>query len=308
MSSEPSRGGLRIRWWPLVIGLVAAGFIMVRGCQEGPFGRRQVVGLNPDQEARLGAQAFQQVLQESRVVGSGPAVDAVRRVGARLAAAAEGEAFLHAVELDRQKFAWDFRVVESPQVNAFCLPGGKVVVYTGIIPVCRTEAGLATVMGHEIAHALAHHGAERMAHQQLVQIGQMAAAGSIEGVEPEQRRQIMAVLGAGGMFGILLPYSRKHESEADHMGLLLMAAAGYDPHEAPRFWERMQKKGGGGPSEFMSTHPSHEHRIRDLNNWIEEALPLYKQGRHEDSGRDLHGEHPTESKPARRLQPERVPR
>src|SRR5262249_50331136 len=136
---------------------------------------------------------------------------------------------LKALKLKPQKFNWDYRVVRSKQVNAFCLPGGKVMVYTGIVPVAVDENGLATVMGHEIGHALAHHGAERVAQQQLVTIGQQAVGASLSDLDPQQQMQIMALLGAGSQYGILLPYSRKHESEADHIGILLMAAAGYDP-------------------------------------------------------------------------------
>jgi predicted Zn-dependent protease len=141
--------------------------------------------------------------------------------------------------------------------------------------VAETEDGLATVLGHEIGHALAHHGAERMAQQQLVQLGQLAVAQSIGDLDPRQQREVMGLLGAGSQFGILLPFSRKHESEADHIGLLLMAAAGYDPREAIDFWQRMEKIGGGQRLEFTSTHPSHEHRARDLKHWLTEAEPLY---------------------------------
>lgn len=303
MSSGSPLGGVRIRWLPIVLGLVAAGFVALRGCQEGPFGRNQIVGMNAEQEARLGAQAFQQVLQESDVVREGPAVEAVRKIGRRLAEAAERDDVLQAIGLARQRFEWEFRVVRSPQVNAFCLPGGKVVVYTGILPVAKSEAGLATVMGHEIGHALAHHGAERMAQQQLVQIGQMAAAGSIDGLDIQQQRQLFAVLGAGSKFGVLLPFSRKHESEADHIGLFLMAAAGYDPREAATFWERMDEKSGGkSPPEFASTHPGHETRVQNIRGWMDEALPFYQKNKG-DGGSAL--PHDGADAPARR--PSRAP-
>src|SRR5262249_16589289 len=194
----------------------------------------------------------------------------------RLAKASNSPEFLRATGIKPQNFTWEYRLVRSRQVNAFCLPGGKVVVYTGILPVCETEAGLATVMGHEIGHALAHHGAERMAQERLVAIGTTAVAGSLDNVSPQQRQMIYGVLGAGSKFGILLPFSRKHESEADHIGLLLMAAAGYNPEEASVFWGRMQKAAGGGkPPEFMSTHPSDQHRAAALRGWLNQAMPLY---------------------------------
>src|SRR5437867_8726459 len=157
------------RWAPLLIGVFIVVGLIFYGCQEGPFGRRRVVTLSPEQETRLGVQAFQQVLEQERgnIVREGPTVDAVRRIGLRLAKASEDPALRKAIHLPDMPFEWEFRVVRSNQVNAFCLPGGKVVVYTAILPVCQTEAGLATVMGHEIGHALARHGAERMSQQQM---------------------------------------------------------------------------------------------------------------------------------------------
>jgi predicted Zn-dependent protease len=272
----PRRLGVRLL--PLLLAGLAAAFIAFKGCQEGPFGRQQIVALNPQQEQQLGLEAYQEVLGKSDVVRDGPAVTAVKRVTGRLEDAVRNPEFLRAVGLkEPPDYSWDVRLVRSEQVNAFCLPGGKMVVYTAILPVCETDAGLATVMGHELSHALAHHGAERMAQTQIAQVLLGGAAGSLGDMDPQQRVQVLRVLNAGAQFGIL-KYSRKHESEADHMGLFLMSAAGYDPHETVKFWERMQSatKGGGGTPEFMSTHPSHETRIRDLTDWIPEALPLYK--------------------------------
>jgi predicted Zn-dependent protease len=266
---------LQIRWSALIVGAVALLAFWIWSCQQGPFGRRQHVALSPRQEAALGAQAFQQVLDKADVVQSGPTVQAVRKVAGRLADAAEDPELLHRMGLKPQKFQWEFQVVRSDQINAFCLPGGKIVVYTGILPVCQTEAGLATVLGHEIGHALAHHGAERMAQEQMVQIAQTAVAVSLSDSDDATRAKILAVLGVGSQVGILLPFSRKHESEADHIGLLLMAQAGYDPAEAVSFWERMARASKGGGPTFLSTHPSHETRIEDLRRLQEEAQPIY---------------------------------
>ncbi len=277
MSSGQSSRNVHIRLLPILLALIAAGILIARGWQAGPFGRHQIVALNPQQESQLGAQAFQQVLQQSDVVRDGPIVSVVRGIGGRLAEASNNQDVLTLLRLKSQRFEWQYRVVRSREVNAFCLPGGKVVVYTGILPVAETEDGLATVLGHEIGHALAHHGAERMAQQQLVQLGQVAVAQSIGDLDPRQQREILGVLGAGSQLGFLLPFSRKHESEADHIGLLLMAAAGYDPRESIAFWQRMEKTGGGSRSEFTSTHPSHEHRARDLKHWLAEAEPLYEK-------------------------------
>lgn len=281
------RGGSPVRFVPIVLALLAAGVMVVRGCDSGPFGRHRIVGLSPAEETSLGAQAFQQVLSESDIVTTGPAVEAVKRVAQRLADAAARPDVGQALGIPPRKFDWAFRIVRSNQVNAFCLPGGKVVVYTGILPVAETEAGLATVLGHEIGHALARHSAERMAQEQLVRLGQVAVAGSIGDLSPDQQRQVLAVMGAGSQFGVLLPFSRKHESEADHIGLILMAAAGYDPREAPRFWERMQRSGGARNPEFLSTHPSPEHRMRDLQGWASEAMPFYEQSQKANGSRPL---------------------
>jgi predicted Zn-dependent protease len=265
---------MQVRWPVLVIGAIALLAFAIWSCQEGPFGRRQFVSLSPKQEAALGAQAFQEVLQTAKVIPSGPTVEAVSRVSRRLAEASSDPLFLKRTGLKPMKFDWEFRVVDSKEVNAFCLPGGKIVVYTGILPVCETEAGLATVLGHEIGHALAHHGAERIAQQQMVQIAQIATAVSLSDVDDDKRMMILAALGVGAQVG-LLHYSREHESEADHIGLLLMSQAGYDPKEAVTFWERMAKQSHGHGPSFLSTHPSHETRIRDLRAWQDEAQELY---------------------------------
>jgi predicted Zn-dependent protease len=233
---DMQRSGSSLRFLPILLALIAAGVMVIRGCDHGPFGRSRIVGMSPADEDRLGLQAFQQVLHEANVVPSGPAVDAVQRVARRIAEATARKDVGDALGIPPRKFEWEFRLVRSNQVNAFCLPGGKVVVYTGILPVAENEAGLATVLGHEIGHALARHSAERMAQEQLVRLGQAAVATSIGDLDPQQQRQVMAVLGAGSNVGILLPFSRKHESEADHIGLILMAAAGYEPAEDPSLW------------------------------------------------------------------------
>jgi predicted Zn-dependent protease len=262
-----------------IMAAIPIGGILIKGCQPGPFGRNQVVALNPEQEQQLGLQAFEEVLQENRanVVRQGPLVDMIRTIAARLTQAAEKENFLSDVNLPQQPMEWRVEVIDSKEQNAFCLPGGKIVVYTGILPIAETDAGLAVVMGHEISHALGRHGSERMAQQQMAQIGVMAAGGAMGDMDPNQRYAIMRAINAGAQFGIL-KYSRSHESEADHMGLLLMATAGYDPREATKFWARMQEftGGGAGQPEFLSTHPSHDTRIRDLEGWMPAAMKLYE--------------------------------
>ncbi len=274
-------GSALMRLAPLLLAIIPAIALMSKGCQEGPFGRKQIVKLSVAEEKTLGAQAFNQILHENRdkiLPPSAPIVRKVVEIGDKLRKAAQSPEFLKATKLKKLDFQWEFRVIQENQVNAFCLPGGKVVVYTGIIPVCKTEAGLACVMGHEIAHALAHHGAERMAHQEVVKLGQIAAAGTLGGSDPVKQQQVMAILSAGANMGFLLPFSRKHESEADRIGLYLMALAGYDPREAADFWERMKTASGGkGPPEFASTHPSHDRRSADLRAWAPEAMPFFER-------------------------------
>lgn len=289
MRRDPRARGCLMRLAPLAIAGLVAAVVAWQGCQEGPFGRRQIVALNEQQEQQLGLQAFQEVLGQADVVRDGPAAGAVKQITRRLVQATTHPEFLRVTQLDKPPdFQWDVRLVRSKEVNAFCLPGGKMVVYTGIMPVANTHAGLATVMGHEISHALAHHGAERMAQTRIANILMGGAAASLSDMDPGQQQQVMQVLNAGARFGIL-KYSRKHESEADRMGIYLMAAAGYDPRATVTFWERMQAatKGGGGTPEFMSTHPSHETRIRDLTSWLPEAEPLYRSNPAPDGDRPL---------------------
>ena len=281
-SMQPRRGGgsrWAVRLAPLFMGLLAIGWILINGWNVGPFGRNQTRLLKPHEEQALGLQAFEETLSEARVIRGGMQAAEVKAVAKRLTDATANAAFLQATGLKREdiELDWAVEVVESNEINAFCLPGGKMVVYTGILPVAENEAGLATVLGHEIAHALAHHGAERMAHSQIAQIAVNSAQGSLSDMDPGQRQAIMQTLNAGAKYGIL-SYSRNHESEADHIGLLLMATAGFDPQESIHFWERMAQATAGGsrPPEFASTHPSHETRISDLGKWMPDAMQLYK--------------------------------
>jgi metalloendopeptidase OMA1, mitochondrial len=230
-------------------------------------GRKQLVDISREQEAQLGYQSYQEILQTEQVVTSGQAPTLIRDIAARLIGA------IHKIDPNADPgFEWEANVIQSDQANAFALPGGKIAVYTGIFPVAQNADGLAVVMGHEIAHAIARHGAERMAYQKLVQIGSMAAGVSVGDMSPQARQAVMGALGAGAKFGVLLPFSRDHESEADKMGLFFAAAACFDPREAPKLWERMAAQGGARPPEFSSTHPSNETRIENLNAWMPEAL------------------------------------
>jgi predicted Zn-dependent protease len=232
-------------------------------------GRTAHMGLNPAQEKQLGLQSYQQVLQQEQTITSGEDYELVRTVAGRLARAT-GEA--------GKNFEWAVSLVRSPQVNAFCLPGGKIVVYTGIIPVARTPAGLATVMGHEMAHATSRHGSERLFQQKATQTLLTGVQFSLGDMSYDQQRVLMGAIGAGAKYGVLMPFGREHESEADAIGLTYMARAGYDPREAVTFWERMAATTGkGAPPEFMSTHPSHGTRIQQLKALLPKALEIYEQ-------------------------------
>ncbi|MEP6662339.1 MAG: M48 family metallopeptidase [Verrucomicrobiota bacterium] len=257
---------------PIVIALAIAGF---KYCGSEKFtnpitGKKAHVGLSTEQEQTLGLQSFRQVLSQSDVIESGADHDLVVKVAERLARATGNDA---------KDFDWQVSVVRSPQVNAFCLPGGKIVVYTGIIPVAKTEEGLATVMGHEMAHAIARHGSQRLLQSSLTQTLLMGASFSLNDMDPRQRQTVMAALGAGAQYGVLLPFSRDHESEADEMGLIYMARAGYDPREAVKFWERMNDTGGSQPPEFVSTHPSHGSRIAHLQELMPRAVAEFEKAR-----------------------------
>jgi predicted Zn-dependent protease len=255
----------KVRLIPIVLFAVYGLYYYVSNQGTVPLtGRSQLVDITREQEMSLGLQSYQEILSQSQVIQQGEAVDMTRTIGQKLANATN--------DVD-PGFNWEFNVIQSEQANAFALPGGKTAVYTGLFPVAENANGLAVVMGHEIAHAIARHGAERMAYQKLVQIGSMAASVALGDMDYQTQRAVMGALGVGAQYGVLLPFSRDHESEADYMGLLFVARACFDPTEAPKLWERMgQMSQGNQPAEFMSTHPSHETRIKQFEEWMPEAL------------------------------------
>ena len=263
------RGGFR--WQLMLLFAVGAAVYYFANQKTVPYtGRKQLRTMKPAAEMQLGLQSYQQILQDNaqNLVRSGPVKDAVQEIGVRIARAASDS---------DPGFEWAFNVIESEQANAFALPGGYTAVYTGLIPIAENEDGLAVVMGHEVAHALAHHGAERMAQQNMQRIVGAGVSLGAGGMDAGAQRTVMGVFGGISQYGFALPFSRKHESEADYIGLVLMARACYDPREAPKLWERMGAAGGATPPEFQSTHPSPATRVNDFNAWMPEAVDIYNK-------------------------------
>ncbi|MDH5427547.1 MAG: M48 family metallopeptidase [Nitrospirota bacterium] len=259
------------------MGLLLA-MTLLTGCETNPYtGRSQLLMVSADQMNQMGATQYGEVLKDPKVVISKnpQEIEPVNRVAKRIIEAAKRSKYAEAAKA----FEWEVTVIKDDATkNAWAMPGGKIAVYTGIFPMAKDEAGLAAIMGHEVIHALAQHGGERMSHGVIAQAGLTVSniGLAILGVDPALNQLAMAALGAGTQGLVLLPFSRKHESEADYVGLLLAADAGYDPREAIHIWERMAAASEGAPPEFMSTHPSHETRISDLKRWMPEAMAIYE--------------------------------
>ncbi|MFT4662381.1 MAG: putative Zn-dependent protease [Patiriisocius sp.] len=252
--------------------------LMIIGCNSVPItGRRQLNLLPESQMIGMSATAYTDFLSSNPPASSSNRdAQMVRNLGNKLANAATDYCKNHSMAERVEGFAWEFNLVDDPAVNAWCMPGGKVVVYTGIMDVAETELGLAVVMGHEIAHAIARHGNERMSTNILAQAG-LGSLDAILSQKPTMANDLMLkAAGVGTQLGTL-KFSRNHESEADKMGLIFMSMAGYDPNEAPKFWERMAAASGGAPPEFLSTHPSAATRVADLKAYMPEAMKYYQK-------------------------------
>ena len=241
--------------------------LVFSGCQTAPVTqRKQLLVTSPEKENEMGLTAYEEVLKTEPLTKNDRAVEMVRRVGQRIADVS-----------DRPDFKWEFNVIESETQNAFCLPGGKVAVYTGILPICENEAGLAVVMSHEVAHAIARHGGERMSMQSGQNLVKSGVGYLMKNQEEQKQKIVQTAYGVVTEYGVILPYSRKHELEADHIGIMLMAKAGYDPSEAPEFWERFAgSKTGAAPMEYLSTHPSDARRSSALREVLPDAMKLYE--------------------------------
>lgn len=259
---------------------VLSAFLLVGwlfSCTTVPISGRRQVNLLPETELiGMSSQAYADFLATNSVVGDFDAeAQMVKRVGERIAVAVEEYMRKHSMGHRIKNFSWEFNLVEDPTVNAWCMPGGRIVFYRGIIPICQDETGLAVVMGHEIAHAVARHGNERMSQQLIIQAGGVTLA-VLTSERPQHAQDVFLMsYGVGSTLGSLA-FSRQHETESDKLGLVFMAMAGYNPQEAPQFWERMAAIGGGAPPEFLSTHPGHGRRISDLEAFMPEALKYYK--------------------------------
>jgi len=254
--------------------------VLFNTCSKVPItGRRQLNMLPESMLVDMSLSQYNQFLSESTVVTGTAKAQTVKQVGQKIATQAGNYLKQHGQKSRVEGYNWEFNLVQENVANAWAMPGGKVVVYSGILPLTKTEAGLAAVMGHEIAHAIARHGNERMSQMLALQMGGIALEVAMA-EKPEETKQLFrAAYGIGSTVGVMLPYSRLHETEADKMGLIFMAMAGYNPNEAVAFWQRMATKGGAKPPEFLSTHPGDETRIRNLREFMPEAMKYYNKAK-----------------------------
>ncbi len=249
--------------------LIILTFLFLLSCAVVPMtGRKQFVAIPSSQMITLSAESYSQVLAEGKLSTNDYYVSTVKKVGERLTAAVESYLKQNNMQSVTDGYTWEYNVLVSEELNAWCMPGGQIAFYEGILPVCQDENGIAVVMGHEIAHAVAQHGNERMSQQMAIQMGGVALSEALKTQKQETIDLAMLAFGVGAQVGVMLPYSRTHESEADELGLYFMAMAGYNPQTAPAFWERMAEKGG-------STHPDPSNRIKDLEQHMPKAMEYY---------------------------------
>ncbi len=253
--------------------LILALFLGVSACKVNPFTGQKTLNFYPNSQIFPTAFAqYDQFLGENKVITGTAEAHMITRTGQRIAAAAERWLAANGYPGYLSDYKWEYNLVDNEAVNAWCMPGGKIVFYTGILPITQTETGVAVVMGHEVAHALADHGAQRMSAGTLQQVGAVGVAVATSGKSAETQNAFMQAYGIGTSVGGMLPFSRSHETEADRIGLQIMAIAGYDPYQAAELWKRMKANSGGeAPPEFMSTHPSNDTRINNLTAWAPEA-------------------------------------
>ncbi len=266
---------MKLKFLSIVILLFS--FVLIE-CSSVPITGRKQFNLIPESTMlSMSFDQYSQFLNQSKVVNGTAQAQMVKSVGFKIQQAVERYFAQHNLSGELKNYKWDFNLIESPDANAWAMPGGKVVVYTGILPITKDETGLAVVMGHEVAHAIAEHGSERMTQGLIAQLGGVALQVALQ-EKPQQTQQLwMAAYGAGAQVGVLLPFSRKQESEADELGLIFMAMAGYNPNAAVDFWQRMAAQSQGAPPEFLSTHPSSQTRINDIKKLLPNAMKYYNK-------------------------------
>ncbi|GHC63926.1 M48 family metallopeptidase [Ulvibacter litoralis] len=252
------------------LSILLASIVLV-ACTTNPFTGKQTLALVPNSQILpMAFQEYDQFLTENKVVTGTADANMIKNVGQKISAAAERYLTANGYAGYLTDYEWEYNLVDDPAVNAWCMPGGKIVFYTGILPITQGEAGVAAVMGHEVAHALANHGQQRMSAGQLQQIGAVAGNVALSN-DPKNQSIFNQAYGIGSQLGVMLPFSRSHETEADRIGLTLMAIAGYDPIVGAQLWERMSQAGGEAPPEILSTHPSNQTRIVNITEWAPEA-------------------------------------
>lgn len=258
--------------------LLTSLLLLTVSCSTTPVsGNKAFLLTTSENENQQGEEAYKEILQKEKIVTATAQSKMVEEIGRRIAAVA-----------NQPDFKWEFKTLQSDEPNAFCLPGGKVAIYTGILKYAKNEAGLATIMGHEIGHAIARHGGQRMSQQMATNaaLAGLAVVGLAK-MDDTKKGIAMAALGAGATYGIILPFSRKHETEADEIGLVLMAKAGYDPSEAVNFWDRFSQAGGKAPPEFLSTHPNSQNRREHLRSLLPKVSGDYEASSKIGLGRNL---------------------
>lgn len=253
--------------------------LLAVACSTVPLtGRKQFTAIPTSQMLSLSNQSYGQVLKEADLSSNSESLQDIRQVGSRVTNAVERYLIQNNQSDLIDGYEWEYNLIDNDMLNAWCMPGGKIAFYTGILPVCQDKNGIAVVMAHEISHAIARHGNERMSQQLALQLGGMALSEAIQQKSETTMQLAMTAFGLGSQLGVILPYSRKHEQEADELGLYFMAMAGFDPREAPEFWQRMQAEASGARTpEFLSTHPNPEKRIRHLNRIMSKAMDYYNQ-------------------------------
>jgi predicted Zn-dependent protease len=264
-------------WLKIELIALCGMMLLTAGCETVPITGRKQLNIVPDSTMNsMSFKSYKEVLDKSKLSTDASQIAQVEKVGRRIEQAVEEYCSKNNLSSQIKGYKWEFNLVEDKQVNAWCMPGGKVVVYTGILPYTENEEGLAVVMGHEIAHAIAKHGSERMSHGLLVEMGGIGLSAALANKPAETQNLFMKSYGAGSQVGVLLPFSRKQETEADRLGLIFMAMAGYDPRGAVDFWQRMSQQEQGGKSiELLSTHPSDQTRINNIKKFLPEAMSYY---------------------------------